>query len=464
MSVRMILARLAGARPEILRQAPGDIAKYATLGGVLVSTAAVAGVSAFFALRTALALPIAACVAIGLGWAVIIINLDRMLIVSMNGLRTTRLKLAAALPRLALALVIGTVISTPLVLRVFQPEIHAQLLVMQAQGIQSAEAGLDKAYARISQLQRQETQLENVISGRTVPAVADDPDVVAATKAYQQADTTYQHLEQQTLCEEDGTCGTHQAGRGSSFDQKNAAAQQALQARNEAQQHLDQVTATVTRRDQVSSKTQATQARQQLPTVQRDLATAQARRRASEGEDIQAQHEDTGLIARLEALQQVTAGHPAAWWAHTMLFLLFVLIELLPVITKLLSSMGSQSLYERLAERADSEADKADLDRVQVEHDLADQTAQARAAIAQTQLDAQLRVGQDAAQRLADEQAAITMKAISVWAEMAKLRSDEELQRWYDHNVAPLSQRTQPIRPVPPPGPNQQGGWSSPAA
>ena len=40
-------------------------------------------------------------------------------------------KFAMAVPRLALALLLGTLISTPLVLRVFQSEINAQIAKMQ---------------------------------------------------------------------------------------------------------------------------------------------------------------------------------------------------------------------------------------------------------------------------------------------------------------------------------------------
>lgn len=463
MTIGMGLARLAGARPDVLRQAPGDVIRYATLGGVLVSTAAVAGGSAFFAVRMAIGLPVAACVAIGLCWAVVILNLDRMLIVSMNGLRTARLKIAAALPRLALALVIGTVISTPLVLRVFQPEVDAQLSIIQAQGIQQAEQGLNRAYSRITQLQNEQTRLQDLIAGRSAPSVAADPDVVAATKAFQAADDSYQKLNEQALCEQDGTCGTHRAGSGASFQDKENAAQQALRVRNQAKQHLDQVTATVTARLQSAARTQRAQARRQLPGVQRDLATEQDRRRAAESLDIQAQNQDTGLIARLEALEQVTAHHPVAWLAHAMLFLLFVLIELLPVITKILSSLGTRSLYEKLVQRADREVDEADEARVATELDIAARTAKARAAIVQTQLDAEVQVGKDAARQLADEQGAITQKAIAVWAELARLRSDEELRRWYDQHVGPASLQTQPIRPL------QQrcaddGGRTSPAA
>ncbi|GAB3491276.1 DUF4407 domain-containing protein [Amycolatopsis cihanbeyliensis] len=114
MRFRTGLARLAGSRQEIPDEAPGELTKHAAMGGILLSTAALAGVSAFFALTSTLDLswPVSAVAA--LGWAAIVLNLDRMLVISMNDLGTVRMKVLAGLPRVLLALVIGSVISTPL--------------------------------------------------------------------------------------------------------------------------------------------------------------------------------------------------------------------------------------------------------------------------------------------------------------------------------------------------------------
>ena len=97
MTARTMLALIAGARPELAEQS-GDLTKQAAMGGVLCSTALVAGVSAFFALSDTLRLAWPAALGASLMWALVILNLDRMLIVSMNGMRGMKLKLAAACP------------------------------------------------------------------------------------------------------------------------------------------------------------------------------------------------------------------------------------------------------------------------------------------------------------------------------------------------------------------------------
>ena len=69
MSHDNVLARLAGAQPDVLRSARTDRVKYTAMGGVLLTTAGVAGVSAAFALNTAVGLPAVAAIVAGALWA-----------------------------------------------------------------------------------------------------------------------------------------------------------------------------------------------------------------------------------------------------------------------------------------------------------------------------------------------------------------------------------------------------------
>jgi hypothetical protein len=81
MTGTFLLARLAGAQTDLLRQAPGDRIKHAAMGSVLLATATLAGISAAFALNIAVKVPVGASIAAGALWAWVIFNLDRMLVV-----------------------------------------------------------------------------------------------------------------------------------------------------------------------------------------------------------------------------------------------------------------------------------------------------------------------------------------------------------------------------------------------
>src|ERR1700712_4749398 len=106
------LAALAGARLDVLQVAPGSRAKYVALGGVLLSTGGLAVLSAAFAVHMALGAPWPIAVAVGLGWGLVIVNLDRMLLVGMPHGSSIWRTAAMAVPRIALAVLLGTVIST----------------------------------------------------------------------------------------------------------------------------------------------------------------------------------------------------------------------------------------------------------------------------------------------------------------------------------------------------------------
>jgi len=436
-NLRRGLVRLAGAQPDLAERS-GDLTKQAAMGGVLLSTALVAGVSAFFALEDTLRLPWPAAAAAAAVWAGVILNLDRMLIVSMNGLRGARLKVAAAVPRLLLAVVIGTVISTPLTLRIFQPEIDAQLTVMHAQQVAESKDVLAKAYAEIPDLQRQVDRLQAIISGQQRPEVSDDPDVKAAQAAYDTAEKRYEDAQANAQCELNGSCGTHRPGVGDAYQQAQATANAAKQKAAEAKASLDDKQRSAGARLAAAASQQVDDARKQLPDVQSRLATEQAAKQAAEQTASIADNADDGLLSRLEALENLSSGHPMAVLTHLMLFLLFLSIELLPVVIKLLSMLGPPSAYDSLlAQRADH---VKKLERMELSDQRQRAEAQARAQreVAEHHLAEQTASAKQAATKLVGQQAKIADKAVDTWAVLANKRVDAELDRWIQANAGPV--------------------------
>jgi hypothetical protein len=462
MKLLMWLAALGGARPGLLKKAPGDIPKHATLGGVLISTALVSSASAFFALYSALRLPVALCVPIAACWGLIILNLDRMLVVSMGRQNGFWLNLWMMLPRLLLAAVIGTVISMPLVLRIFQPEIDSELTIMRAEDTTKARQANDAAFAQITKLEQREKELQDTIAGNTQAAVSADSDVKTAQAAYDAAVTAYQQAQAAADCELDGTCGTRQRGNGDSAQQKQRVADDARKARDDAKDHLDKVTETVTQRLQNEARSKADAAAKELPTVQGDLARYRDQRKQAEAAANDAESKNTGLLARLEALSRITENRPSGGTAHWALFLLFFSIEVLPVLSKFLASLGAPTVYDRLLAREDDGIDRADDVRSKKEQSLVDAKADLPVQLELHKTAAQLAGGKAAMDALADRQTKIALRAIDVWGDLAARRTDEELDQWYRQHIgrtaahppAPAfahafaAQQTMPMRPV----------------
>src|SRR5829696_1655021 len=136
------LASLAGVRSDILELAPGARSRFVALGGVLLSTGALAVLSMSFAVAMALGLWWPLAFVVGLGWGFVVVNLDRMLLVGMAHDSSLRRNLILAVPRVGLALVLGVVIATPLTLQVFSQEIDTEIVTMQAEAADEYQASL----------------------------------------------------------------------------------------------------------------------------------------------------------------------------------------------------------------------------------------------------------------------------------------------------------------------------------
>lgn len=436
MSLTRWLARVSGARADILQKAPGDVVKHATMGGVLLSTAAVAAASAYFAMTSQLGLPVAIAAPVALAWGVIIFNLDRMLVVTMTRGNSKFLNFLVALPRLGLAIVIGTVISVPLVLKIFEPEIRNELVVMQVESVQRNQEKTDEALKKIKDLETEEKGLLEILSGRAVTTAADDPDVKAAKSTLDNAEKVYQDANRLAQCEFDGSCGTGKEGDGEAYRQKKAVADEARGKRDKAAQELEATTARVDKRIADGSSTASNAASQRLPGVQAELGVLRKQAENLHEQGFEAAAGDTGLLARLEALDRITAGRDSGGKADFMLFLLFLCIELLPVIVKLLSLFGKETLYDSLLRRADEGADVDDEAWADRDRDLALLQAKHKFDEEEQRLLSHAAMQAQTTKAVADEQLKIAMNAIKTWSDVAQLRADEALHDWYQANVA----------------------------
>src|ERR1700751_160953 len=110
------LISLSGARPDILAFCPGERTKFQSLGWVILITAGMAVVSRWFALTSTLGVNAVIAVPAALLWGLVIMGIDRWLVTSMP--RDRSRKFLIAIPRLALGLLLGSIISTPFVLRI----------------------------------------------------------------------------------------------------------------------------------------------------------------------------------------------------------------------------------------------------------------------------------------------------------------------------------------------------------
>ena len=349
------LAVLGGARPDVLEVAPGARPRFVALGGVLLSTGGLAVVSMAFAVAMALGVWWPLALLVGLGWGAVVVNLDRMLLVGMAHDASLKRNVVLAVPRVGLALILGAVIATPLTLQVFSSEIDTEVKAMQAEAADAYRSSLeeDARFAGLPELREKVALQESIVASGGVadPQVAVvQGDATAAQQAYDAALATQRELEAKAQCELDGTCGTGDAGTGQAYVEARAAADAQAAVVASVRSALDSAT-------EAASAAEGRAA--QLASASLETDQAELSRLTSEQTRLQTAFDVTveeadGILARLEALDRLGDRNATLAAAQLMLSLLFMSIEILPVLMKLLLNFGPPSAYDKLAALRDS--------------------------------------------------------------------------------------------------------------
>ena len=121
------LRALAGIREDVLDWVPEDRPRYTRLGAIILNTGLLAGLSLFTGLDKVIQVFWLFLVPVALIWAFVVVSFDGWLIASTHGaVKSARWRVF--IPRLVISVLMGAVIAEPLLLWVFQPAIHAEVL------------------------------------------------------------------------------------------------------------------------------------------------------------------------------------------------------------------------------------------------------------------------------------------------------------------------------------------------
>ncbi|WP_165486348.1 DUF4407 domain-containing protein [Frankia sp. Cppng1_Ct_nod] len=353
--MRRVLIWLSGANPEILARCPTDQAKYVGVGSAVLTTSAMAAASCAFALHMGLHIPVAGCLLIGTAWGFAIMGLDRWLVSSVQRRDRWYQNLLIAFPRLALAVLIGLVISTPLVLRIFEPEIQAELVDIHRESADQFDRAMqnDERARQINDLSAQQTRLKATVeSGGTALDVSKDPEVARLQPQVDAARSKYNDAEQAVVCEKEGRpgCGSGKAGAGIAFNEKVAIRDNAKADLDNLQRQLDDAVRTASANQSASRASTLANAQQDLGAVTAQLDNLEKSRAADIAAFNAENTDNTGMLIRIEALDRLTAKRPTLATAHLLLLLFITSIECLPILVKFLMSLGPPTLYERAVE------------------------------------------------------------------------------------------------------------------
>jgi hypothetical protein len=370
LDIRQRLAVIGGAHLDALRRAGTAAMSFQLMGAAILVTSSMAAVSMFFALVDAVGVPVLVAIPLALGWGYgVIFTLDRLLItVGMgSGLVST---MSMTLVRVAVAALIGFLVSTPLTMRIFQSDINYQLGIMR---LDNAKVIKDKIansqeHATVTQLARQIAEQENVLKGVLPTSLASgdpaavtdaqarvgalEPKLARARHASQQASLLFQcdrYTGDTTGLDHPELCSPNPGPNGNAaLYQKQA--QAAANRLVEVQAEYDAAGAALRKAQHGQDRTQAdelaqlqAQAPARLKQLHSDKADADQALTALTAQLNQRNKGNEGLLARLEALSMASAQSPTLRWAHWLLAALFWLIEVLPVLAKVMFGFGKRA-------------------------------------------------------------------------------------------------------------------------
>jgi len=364
MLVGRLLIWLSGAQPDILAQCKHDRAKYIGVGSAVLVTSSMAAVSMSFALRIALNAELAAAIPFAVAWGLAIMSLDRWLVVSL--VRQSPLRyFMLALPRLLLGLLFGIIISTPLTLQIFHVEIANQIAVDHTTALAeyNSSSAVQELTAKVGTDYKAVKADQAVIRSGGVGSSIGPSQDQALTQAESQLNTDQQQVTYYTKaehCELYGgsgcssiVAGNVELGTGPAYDFDK---QQLAVSTGRVSADTQQVASARKQFDALNGSNEqgaVTAAQTNLTKDQATYAIDKANLNAMQSSYVGSLGKDTGILASLQALDELRGRNSTLMLADLLLFLFFTVIEWLPILVKALLNLGPENTYEKLLAKAD---------------------------------------------------------------------------------------------------------------
>ena len=407
----------AGVDRKVLRQCPTDYAKYAGIGGTILFTALMAMLSGGYAFHTIFNDLILA-ITFGIFWGLLIFNLDRFMVNTMysDGKHTiSKEELIGGLPRIILAIFIGIVISTPIELRIFDDKIQSQLLIDQGEigeNVREANKILYDERTKISNNRLvYEEKLKELKNG----------DVNGYASRITNKERELLEAENKLYSETNGTGITQRIGYGPAAKQLQAQVDririELKDLRNEEKKAKNEDRAYISRQ---ISNTQT-----YIDDIDRQLKDINNRISQKELEEVKATNALTGFTARFRAMSEITdyKNNKPLFLARLMIMLLFIAIEVIPTLFKMMISAGP---YDNLLNAEMHRVRVLSEKRISDINDEVNTSVQISVEKNKERLEAELEANKMVMEKLATAQAELIERAIEDWKreEMEKVKSN----------------------------------------
>lgn len=409
----------AGANREVLRQCPTDYAKYAGTGGTILFTAIMAAISGGYAISFVFQdAPLYVPFGFGIIWGLMIFNLDRFMVNTMysDGKHTiSKVEFLGGLPRIILAIFLGIVISTPIEIRIFQDKIKSQLIIDQGKVGDDVRKAHDLLYQQRKDIEDQistrNNQLTDLRAGRL--------DGVSGRVGDKEKEL--KEAENRLYNETNGDGITKKKGYGPAAkqleNQVNRLKGELANLRLEEKQN-NANNQTYIRQRTVSVQNEIDEYNRRL--VEVDKKIAEVEKEGSEG-----QKALTGFCAQINALNEIASfsENMSLFLARLFISLLFIAIEVIPTLFKMMVASGPYDDYLRAEmHRIRVLSDK----RISDLNDDVNTEVQISTTKNKERLEAEVLANKEVMERIAKAQAELLQTAIDKWREeeLAKIKEN----------------------------------------
>jgi hypothetical protein len=380
----------SGANKDILTAVPTEKNKYFGIGGTIIFTALMASFAGGYAFFTAFK-SVYLSVPFGIFWGMLIFNLDRYIVASFgvgDGKKTiSKQEIIEAAPRLAMAIVLGFVISTPLELKLFEKEINAEI----------------------------DTKIASV-QNRIIKSSTQDPQIISLTKERNELDsaiTSRNNILKQKLDDynqavkdknDEWNTGkfSGKPGRGEYYDGLVAKA-------NTAQQDYN------TTNTNYSNSNTLAYAR--IKTLDAKIANREKDVYSDVENQKTVQAQNDGLLARLTALSSLTSKEWTLSFAKWLITALFIFIEIAPILFKMMTERGP---YDDIVDRIKHETKVRQLELQSNINQEINTAVRLHTEKHEHKLNAELQANKEILEAIAKAQQELAVVAIEKWKEEQK--------------------------------------------
>lgn len=440
----------AGANIEVLEESPTDQAKYFGVGGTIVFTALMASFAGGYAFFTAFK-SVLPSLFFGAFWGLLIFNLDRYIVSTIGrGDGTQKITLQEwklAAPRLIMAILLGFVISTPLELKIFETEIQTVVERLKIDKSEELKNRDTTFIAGLNALKARRAQVESDVNKLTYDKVSLSENAgnffENTIREKKQDLSNKQKLQEALQKKVNAAYSSYISAKRDSLSSKEVAERLRIlrirqsdrdNVRKEIkviQQEIEDLNdnkgkAIVEEKNRINELL-ANKQQEKESLDEMILSKQKTLDKKNEGYEIKTENYN-GFAAHLEAMSILTDEKPAIFWAKWLITLLFIFIEVAPVLFKLMAEAGP---YDEYMDRVKHEAYVRERKKISDVNDEINTSLKITSERNLSRLNSEIASNQALIDEITKAQAEIATLAVKKWKEQEK----SKLEVGVDHII-----------------------------